>query len=179
MAGKAMRRYTPEEVDTGLTVLALCGGDSKEAERRLEASGSPIPSSTLRDWRTSTHADRYVEICQERAPEIEKRVLQQSQEIQQRALAASLKAVDAAEQQIDSGDAKDPSATAKNLALTYGIITDKALVLQGRPSTIIGTQDARDLLEDIRRDLGSIPSTAEEVESIALPARGDSSNARD
>jgi hypothetical protein len=180
MAERALRRtYTPDEVDTGLTVLALCGGDSSEAERRLQAAGQPIPSSTLRDWRTHTHADRYVAICHERAPEIEKRVLQRSQEIQQRALATSLKAVNEAERQLDNGEAKDPAGTAKNLALTYGIITDKSLLLQGRPNVMVGTQDARDLLDDIRRELGTIPGTAIEVPTTALSPRSDSTNAQE
>jgi hypothetical protein len=180
VSGRAIRRtYTPEEVDVGLTTLALCGGDSKEAERRLEAAGSLIPSSTLRDWRTSVHPDRYVELCHLHAPEIEKRVIQRSQEIQQRALDVSLKAINAAEQQLDANEAKDPGALAKNLALTHGIITDKSLTLQGRPSSIVGTTDARELLAEIRKDLGAIPGTAEELETDALPAGSDDANARD
>jgi hypothetical protein len=166
--GAVRRTYTPEQVDTALTVLALCGGDSKEAERRLEAAGDPIPSSTLRDWRTHTHADRYIVICQERAPEIEKRTIQRSQEIELRALSVAEQALNAASDQLDAGEAKDPGATAKNVATAYGILTQNSLVRQGKPNTIISNQDARDLLDDIRRDLGAIPSTAIEVPNQAL-----------
>ena len=172
------QRYTPEQVETALTVLALRGGNSREASEHLAASDLQIPSSTLRLWRTETHADRYVEICQERAPEIEKRVIQRSQEVQQRALDVSLKAVNKAEEQLDAGEAKDPAATAKNLALSFAVITDKSLLLQGRPNVMVGNQDARDLLNEIRRDL-AIPGTAEELPPEALTAGTDEPNARD
>jgi hypothetical protein len=164
-------------VDIGLTALALAGNNSRLASEQLAAAGYDVPDSTLRAWRLK-HPDRYLELCTEHAPEIKQRVIQASQEIQQRALAATLKAINAAEQQLDDGETKDPSATAKNLALTHGIVTDKSQILQGLPDTIV-RMDARDLLDDIRRDLGSIPSTAIEVENEALSTRADEGNAQE
>jgi hypothetical protein len=55
------------------------------------------------------------------------------------------------------------SATAKNASLAAGITTDKSLVLQGRPSTIVGTRDARELIADIRRELGVVDATVTEL----------------
>jgi hypothetical protein len=156
-------------VDIGLTALALAGNNSRLASEQLAAAGYDVPDSTLRAWRLK-NPDRYLELCTEHAPQIKQRVIQASQEIQQRALAATLKAINAAEQQLDDGEAKDPSATAKNLALTHGIVTDKSQILQGLPDTIVGRQDARDLLEDIRRELGTIPGTAEDITAEELQA---------
>ena len=179
MAGRQLRRYSPEEIDLGLRTLALEGGNSQAAHERLKEGGLDIPSVTLRDWRNTSRVERYQDICVQVAPEIERVVVQRSAEIQRRALDVSLKAIDAAEQQITNGEAKDPSATAKNLALTHGIITDKTLILQGRPTNIDLTLDARDLIAEIRKDLGSIPSTAEDLETTALPADVSKGNARD
>lgn len=174
---RELRRYTPEQTDIILRTLALNGGNSEAAHEQLKAEGIDIAAVTLRAWRNTTHAGRYQDICLQIAPEIEKLVVQRSAEIQRRALDVSLKAIDAAEQQLADGKAKDPAATAKNLALTHGIITDKSLTLQGRPSSIVGTTDARELLQEIRRDLGSIPSTAEELETDALVAGESDANA--
>jgi hypothetical protein len=44
---------------------------------------------------------------------------------------------------------------------------------------MVGTQDARDLLDDIRRELGTIPGTAEEIPTTALSPRSDSTNAQE
>ena len=103
MAGRQLRRYSPEEIDLGLRTLALEGGNSQAAHERLKEGGLDIPSVTLRDWRNTSRVERYQDICVQVAPEIERVVVQRSAEIQRRALDVSLKAIDAAEQQITTG----------------------------------------------------------------------------
>jgi hypothetical protein len=61
-------------------------------------------------------------------------------------------------------EASYASATARNASTVAGIHTDKSMILQGRPTQIHGTRDARELLEEIRRELGTpIDSTATEL----------------
>jgi Mrp family chromosome partitioning ATPase len=55
------RRYSDDEITTGLVELARCRGHARRAARALKGSGRNIPESTLRRWR-DVHADLYAEI---------------------------------------------------------------------------------------------------------------------
>lgn len=74
-----VQNYTAEQVDRGLLELAICGGNSAEASRRLKACGTVIPDRTLRDWRT-TMAARYTEISNNHARQVEDVIVQECRE---------------------------------------------------------------------------------------------------
>jgi hypothetical protein len=165
-------RYTPAEIDTALLVLALPGRNSVVAARRLKDEGLEINSRTLRSWREHTHATRYIEIEHQHAPEIERQMISQARAIVTAANEGTLEAIDAAREQLRTGEAKDPSTVARNLSTSAGIMTDKALLLEGRPTEIRGGDNLEAALERIAQRLGlpqSVDSTAEEIEA-ELPA---------
>lgn len=130
------RRYSPEEITHGLTCLATNGGNAVQAAEQLAQLGLDIPSRTLYYWRSELHPDRYRDICEEIAPQIEQRVVHLQRELAVRATNAALQAVDLEHKRIALGEVKDAAASARNLSTVAGISVDKILSLTGRPTSI-------------------------------------------
>lgn len=72
--------YTPEEIDHGLTALVLAHGNSRRAAAHLAASGLPISRNTLKQWPT-IHKDRYLEIQEQRLPELRARMAERNEDL--------------------------------------------------------------------------------------------------
>jgi hypothetical protein len=62
------RRYSDEEVEVALTVLALNCGNARKTSEELAKDGREVPESTLRFWRTDLYADRYLELDEGEVP---------------------------------------------------------------------------------------------------------------
>jgi hypothetical protein len=155
--------YTPAEIDTSLLVLAMTGRNSVVAARRLKSEGINVNPRTLRSWRQHTHAKRYIDLEHQHAPEIERQMMGQTRAIVTAANDATLEAIEASRQQVENGDARDPSTVARNLATVSGIQTDKGLLLDGRPTVIHGDGSLDELVARMEREMGfDIDSTAEE-----------------
>lgn len=161
------RIYTPLEVDTALLVLAMSGRNCGMASRRLKEEGLDVGRRTLNQWKNYTHADRYLEIEHEHAPSVEKQMVNTARAIVTAANEGTLEAIEASREQLRKGEAKDPSTVARNLATAAGIQTDKALLLEGRPTEIRGGEDLQAALQRMAQRLNlpqSVDSTAEEYE---------------
>ena len=147
-----------ETVERALTVLALSGGNGREAERRLKEMGIKISYATLYEWK-DRHAVRYQQIQDERAPQIEETIIRELRETAVMASRVALKGLEAAEKEIEAGDSKDAAASARNAATVAGIATDKLLVLSGRPTQITESRTS----EDLWSKLDAVTSTAVEL----------------
>ena len=72
------RSYTPEEVDQGLTAVAICNGNTRRAERELAAQGIKVTRAALQSWKR-TKKDRYIELQETVLPEIRAKMAQQNE----------------------------------------------------------------------------------------------------
>lgn len=157
------RTYSDHEIDQALIALYISGRNSQVASQRLREQGLVVNARTLRSWKDK-HAERYLALAGEHGPRLEKELRAVSKQVALNAAEGAMEAVEAAREQIRNGEAKDPSTTARNLAVTQGIATDKTLLLEGRPTEIHGTDLPR-LMERMRKALGqpvTVDSTAEE-----------------
>jgi hypothetical protein len=177
-AGKAVRRYTPAEVEEALLELALCGGNSGEAHRRLSARGLDVSEPRLRAWRRYDHAERYVQLCNQHAKQVEQTIVAKARENARKAADVISQAIDKAAEQVESGKV-DAAKTALSLATAQGIQIDKALVLEGRPTVITERRDAEDILRSLNEMVPGlvIDSTATELPTKALQAKTSAENA--
>jgi hypothetical protein len=169
------RTYTPAEVDTALLVLAMSGRNCYEASRRLKAEGVDVDRRTLNQWKNHTHAARYLEIEHDHAPKIEKQMVTTARAIVTAANQVTMAAIEKTREQVESGEIKDASTAARNLATVAGIQTDKALLLEGRPTEIRGAEDLPAALTRMAQRLNlpqSVDSTAEEYEPSAPELEG-------
>jgi hypothetical protein len=163
--GAVLRKWTSEERDQSLLTLAACGGNSERASKVLKEQGITIPPRTLRRWRESLHTERYLELSRVRGREIEEVAVVRMRETMLRAQDVQQEGLEQASVQLRKGEARDPSAVARNAAVVGGINSQHLLTYTGRPNVISEHRSAEDILKSLaQRHPGMfIDGTAEEV----------------
>lgn len=163
MGTAVQRHYTPAEVDKALSVVIIEGGNSLRAAEVLEEEGIPVPASTLREWRTGKHRERYLELAAELQPEIEKYVAASALDYLQRSESVKGDLLDLLKEQVDAKEVKDPASAISKLSVSQGIGIDTVLKIQGRPTQHIAHSSVDESLAALKR-LGIVTdSTAEEI----------------
>jgi hypothetical protein len=159
---KRNRACTPQQIDRALLELVV-SGSSVAARRRLAAQGLVVSDRTLRDWRLR-YSDRYAEIAERHAPEVERVIVQEARELAVLAAEVERKALGKELEALDNG-VKDASASARNAATVAGINLDKVLAYTGPPKAIVEHRQ----VDDIVRKLQAIAPGVIEVEGEELP----------
>ena len=122
-------KYTDEDRERGLQALAEAGGNAEVASK---ACG--IPARTLRDWKANEFADEFAELRREKRGDLIAEVW-----------GTAAEALGILRRKLKGMKGKD-------LAITFGILTDKALVMGGEPDTI-GEMRVREHRSDLERKL--------------------------
>ena len=125
-------RYTHEQREMGLRAVALNSGNTERAARDLRTMGIKVPRSTLRDWATRQHVQRYREIQTEVIPEIEERLAQKSEGLATQYSDLEADVLVRLKKELPNVPVRDLSRAARDLATGKGISTDKARDLRGR-----------------------------------------------
>ena len=126
------RKRPPDDIERGLQALAETGGNAEAASRKTS-----IPATTLRGWKT-LYSDDFVELRREKRTGLIDDVW------------------GAAREALKQLKAKLPNMKGDKVAVAFGILVDKALVMGGEPDTISETKvsDARSkLLAAIEREM--------------------------
>ena len=66
-------RYSDQEIELGLSAVALYSGNTRRAAESLAAAGQPIPRETLRGW-LNLHPIEYERIRREITPRLKERM---------------------------------------------------------------------------------------------------------
>ncbi len=144
--------YTDAEIDAGLTAFALVSGHRKKAARLVkEQLGYEIPAETIRSWAQRYHADRYQRIRDEVAPKLQIQMADTHQGLASLAANIEAQAAEELDKRLKQGDVenKDLANIYKNAAIVSGIHTEKAELLNGRP-TSRPQQGADEILRRLR-----------------------------
>jgi hypothetical protein len=189
-------KFTEDEQTRILLVLALNGGHSVRAAAQLHEEGFDISARHLRNL---IHTDRYQQVREQHAPQIEKDLIGHYRDAARRAVELQIVATEQAIEHAstyalerpnpenyddDEHDQyvrdmlawkqrglKDPAKTAQNAALASGIALDKAFMAEGRPNVIHATHGVDELVTKLQRALGfDATSTATEEPQDTTPA---------
>jgi hypothetical protein len=128
--------YSAQEVEAGLTEIALTSRQYKLASKRLRERGIDIPPSTLRTWALQTHAERLLELEKQVSDRLRGDLAARQAEIAERSGQIELKALERIESVLDE---LPPSALAnvlRGLAVSRGVGVDKRQVLKQEPTEI-------------------------------------------
>jgi hypothetical protein len=159
--------YTDQEVDAGLTAYAICSGRHERAAALLKKeTGFEVPPETIRGWARRTHPDRYERIREEVAPKLQRQMADTHQGLADMAAEMETEAVERLRKEMQSGEveARDLSTIFKNAAIASGIHTEKAELLNGRP-TSRRERSADEVLRSLEgKGLQFIEGEAEEIE---------------
>lgn len=143
-------RHTPKEILTGLTAMAINGGDSELAAGQLhELVGISLHPRTLRHWR-ARYPNRYAKACEEHAPAIEAKVLHLHREIATQAAQGVLKAIRVENRRLDYGQVDNAARSAKDLSTAAAIAVDKVHAITGRPTNIVEHRNADQILRELQ-----------------------------
>jgi hypothetical protein len=167
MAARKRRRYSPEEIERGLTALILAGS-SREAE---EVTG--INARTLRDWKQD-HSATYHRLMDSLEPTVVKKIAGESEQIVNRIFGLTHATLDQYENTVHELKPSEAAAAARNLATTSALYVDKhSSPLRERPTHVHQGQDMESLLRGMARALGvqHVPNQADvQGTAVELPS---------
>jgi hypothetical protein len=128
------RDYDLGEVERGLRAVAVAGGNTRLASRRLrDLHGLEIPPSTLRRWIESVHADRYAEVRVEEAERVQKLAASEFEDLGRRSMTIVHKGLDRLEKEMDELPLRDVSTAVRNVATVAGISQSNVQMTRERP----------------------------------------------
>jgi hypothetical protein len=158
------QRHTEEEIEAGLTEVALSAGSTTLASQRLAERGVDISRKVLEQWKNRRHTDRYARIREQQAAAIQRRVAAQHEDLAQRSVAVALKALERVEQELPNIPPRDLPGALRNIATTAGISSDKLMLLRERPLPVAPPQRSTEELIRALEGMG----VAKWVEPAAL-----------
>jgi len=179
LAKRGNSRYSTEEIERALMACALVQGNTRRAAQLLKAEGIPIPRSTLKDWITGTHRDRYAVISNEESRHLYARLADSHEAIAERIVHANEKAVGKIEKKLDDPDVSlgELSNTSRNLSVSAGIHQDKASLIRGRPTEIRNERSLAELLQALKsprfNGVVEINEALLEGHAVEIPDDGD------
>jgi hypothetical protein len=142
-------KYTAEQVDSALLVMATYGGNAAKAARALKLDGMGITRQSLRLWR-DRYPRRYAAIEREHAKKIEAVIVRKARANVLRLSDVEELALEKAQEELENGKVKDASTTLRNIAVAKGINISKILELEGRPTHhVVEHLDATEILRAI------------------------------
>jgi hypothetical protein len=144
--------YSDQEIDAGLTAYAICSGKPKRAAALLkEQTDFDVPYETIRSWAQRTHADRYERIRTQVAPKLQVQMADTHQALAQGAARIEAEAAEKLQKRLEAGgiEDKDLGNIYKNAAIVSGIHTEKAELLNGRPTSRT-SQNADEIIRSLK-----------------------------
>lgn len=148
--------YSEEERELILTAYVLAGRRPQKAHELLKADGnlSRVPDRRLIHGMAQRNPARVQEISAERAPQIEA-------DLRHRMRAMALRTIEVVEKGVEQTDEKMPelngaetARAVRDLSVAGGIVTDKLLVMEGRPTEIVAHRNPEELLRAIEEIAG-------------------------
>lgn len=157
------QEYTDEEIDQGLTMVAICSGNTRRAAAELKRNGKPIPRTTLETW-SRQRRDRLEEVERKVLPGLRMQLARENEDLASSLLDVMRENAAKLAEKVNDPDLsfKERSDAAYKLSLSQGIVVDKSLTLRGDPTQITEHRTVHETLNGLKR-LGVVESTATEL----------------
>lgn len=157
-------RYSAEEREIALRLLATNGGNIQRTSQQLAHTGRAVDETALKHWRDVQHARRYAELCVEVAHDVAANTAGEAMEIAADASKAEREYIAAAQRKIDEVPARDLAKAAQALASAKMTNVQSARLLREQPTQIQETRDIATLVGILQREgvLKKAPTPDEE-----------------
>jgi hypothetical protein len=152
-------------------MLVAHDGAARPASRALKAAGLIIGESTLRQWKESSHKERYEALREKHLNDLEPIVLEQTKDNLAKADQVARLAIDLEEQRLLAGDVKDAAASAQKIAMARSKLAETDRLLRNEPTVITqvnGDDVERQLADFAERWSHVLDGEAEEIPPLAL-----------
>jgi hypothetical protein len=166
----AKRRYTQEDIDYALTVVALCAGRTQYASDALAQEGKNIPQGTLDNWKHHTDG-RYARIQEAAQDQIAQKIAAGAEAVALRAQEIETELLEELAKKKGELRASEVAGAVRNITTTKSLNVEKIVnPLRGRASTITEHRDANEILRSLASRLPkAIDGTAEEITEAEKP----------
>lgn len=165
-------KYSADELELALNILAMEGGRPTRASELLATQGLNVPKETLQHWKTRW-ADRYHQICDNLQDERAQRMAAQAEDVALRAAELELLLLEDLRNKRADLKAPELAGAVRNVTTTKTLNVEKVInPLRGRPSRITEVRDADEILKSLEAKLPkAITTTAEEVKTSETPTQ--------
>lgn len=165
----ARTTYDEETVRLAMTQVALCAGNCRDASQRMSELGAPVPQATIKAW-TSSRQSLLDELRAEVIPKINQRIARRAEDLAERYARIEEAMAQRLEDELDSLQPKELSRSIKDVAISRGISTEKALLMRNQPMALERHQSAQELLRALAQHLGqTFEGEAEEITDADEP----------
>lgn len=163
------RTFTEQEITTALMAVVAWAGNCTAAARSLEAKGElHISPVTLNSWTKEVHADRYQEMREKYAHQLEQQAVADMRDVVKLSLDAQRLALEKTMERLESGKDQDPSRTAANTATVADKMTAKMLAMTGRPTQIREDRNMQEVMRSlVAMGVLSLPAAPEATDGTA------------
>ena len=144
------QHYTEADIEQGLSILALHGGNARRAAEILDGEGRPIPERTLEAWRDTVHAVRYENTLARLRQEIGTQVSDQAMEIATGAAVVEAELVRKAGETLGALEPKELTKAALNMSILKKNNIEAARVLRNEPTVVVESRDVGDTLDALK-----------------------------
>ena len=144
-------RWSEEEVETALRILAMNGGAITRSAEMLAGEGLPIPRGTLSEWKTKSRAVQYEKALSTLREEIGHVVSDRAMAIATHAATVEAELVMRAGETLGDLEPKELTKAALNLAILKKNNVETARVLRNEPTVVVGSKDVGDTLDSLRQ----------------------------
>ena len=155
--------FTEADVEVGLRLLVLSGGDESRAARLMASEGRPVDPRTLRSWRDERYAQRYSALTHEIANDISLETASRSMELAGMAQSVEEDMIREAQHKLKDIPARDLARSALAMAQIGETHTKTSRLLRDQPTSITEVRDVSEIMAELKH-LEVIEGTAEEVE---------------
>jgi hypothetical protein len=118
-----------------------------DAVALLADQGHTIGETTLRQWCKDTHAVEFEKLREDWAPKIEAQLANDLLDTARLASAVEHLALQKAHEQLENGNAREPSKIARDASQVKSQSVDKRLALQGRPTQVTERRDVGEIVK--------------------------------
>lgn len=167
---QVQRSYSAEQIRDGLTALALCNGNGRQAQKLLKDFGTEIPHRTLTDWRAQVHADEYQQVQRGVLDRLKERTAEKHMQMAERRAEVADLLLGRLEDEVDKIPPRDLSGALRNVDVGIGIHQTKAAELRGDPAVVEQHHKYPELIRSMR-SMGIVVETqpAIDVPSTEVP----------
>jgi hypothetical protein len=173
--------YTDEEINRGLTAVALCSGNTRRAEHMLCEQGLAIDHKRLWAWQNLNFPTEYEIIKDQVVPQVYAGIAQSSEALAQRQADLEEKLTDEVEAALPHMKPGELSTALRNVTVSKAVNIDKASLIRGRPSVITEDHTIEATLRALSRYMPEVGNSAlaksvvaEDVEVVTLADTGPS-----
>lgn len=159
--------FSIEEVELGLRLTVLSGGDTGRAAKLMKNEGHPVDSRTLRKWKDETHALRYEQLVPEIRQQLNESVGDVSLVIAEQAQAVEQDMLKELAGKINGMEGKELARGVSDLARASNTHIATNRLLNDKPTSITRAETSDERVTEALaalKDLDLIEGTATEID---------------